>query len=371
MLFLILRIMNKSTAHRILGVVTLILLLIACSCNATNSSDPLENAENVNTASLPTSVFEGIEYDLMEIPLPGEFASAQMEYSGLTWYEQELILLPQYPNGIKGDQKGFLYAISADNLYNHIEDTEQDVKVRPITFDDAGLSDRLAGFEGFEAIIFIDDSVYLNIETHGGNPMKAFVVKGEIETTNNQISSIVLDGSSLVELPVQNRNQNASYEALTTDGQYIYAFYEQNGIEQNQSPFAIRLDANLKNYQEIPIDAINYRLTDATYMDQDSVFWAINYFFPGDRHLAVEEDPLSAQYGLGESHLLYEPLERIVKFQLTQEGFILLHEAPLYLNLLEENEARNWEGLEKFGNLGFLLVTDKFPNSILGFLRLK
>ena len=363
--------MNKSTAHRLLGVFSVILLLIACSCNATNSSDIHENTENVNTTAAPTFVFDGIEYDLLEIPLPGELALAEMEYSGLTWYEQELILLPQYPNGIKGDQKGFLYAISADSLLKYIEDIAIDIKVRPVTLDDAGLSDKLVGFEGFEAIVFIDDSVYLTIETHGGNPMKAFVVKGEIEKTGNQISSIVLDGSSLVELPVQNRNQNASYEALTTDGQYIYAFYEQKGMEQNESPFAIRLDGNLKNYQEIPIDALNYRLTDATLMDQDGIFWAINYFFPGDRHLAVEEDPLSAQFGLGESHLLYEPVERIVRFKLTQEGFILVHEAPLYLNLLKENEARNWEGLVKFGNLGFLLATDKFPKSILGLLKLK
>jgi hypothetical protein len=307
----------------------------------------------------------------MEIPLPGELASANMEYSGLSWYGKYLILLPQYPNRINHDDEGFLYAINKDNLMAFLDNPTTEVLVDPIPFDDAGLSKQLVGFEGFEAIVFIEDSVYLTIETHGGNPMRSFIVKGLVEFDESTIKAIRLEGSSLVELTVQNNNSNASYEALTCDGTFIYAFFEQNGEAQNNLPFVIRLDSDLKNWKEIPLDFINYRLTDATLMDEDGSFWMINYFFPGDTHLEVENDPISSRYGLGESHQNNEPVERLVKLNLTEKRFILTDEPPLYLYLLANDEARNWEGLVRFGEQGFLLVTDKFPDSILGFIKIQ
>ncbi|MEL7637146.1 MAG: hypothetical protein AAGU03_05255, partial [Anaerolineaceae bacterium] len=174
-----------------------------------------------------------------------------------------------------------------------------------------------------------------------------------------------------VELRVQNNNSNASYEALSSDGEFIYAFFEQNGKDQNANPFVLRLDADLENQQEIPLDAISYRVTDATLIDGYGTFWMINYFFPGDTHLTVDEDPISTRYGLGESHQQNEPVERLLKLKLTDEGFQVAEEPPLYLQLLENDEARNWEGLVRFGEQGFLVITDKFPDSILGYIAIK
>jgi len=311
------------------------------------------------------------EYDLIEIPLPGDLASASMEYSGLAWYGETVILLPQYPSGIYGSQDGFLYAIDRDSLSAFLSGSTTNVTISAIPFDDAGLSRRLEGFEGFESVIFIEDSIFLTIETRGGDPMKSFIVKGSVKNDENGISSIQLDESSLVELTVQNNNSNASYEALTSDGEYIYAFFEQNGTAQNEQPYVIRLDADLENQREIALDFINYRLTDATLMDNDGGFWVINYFFPGDTHLKVDEDQISSMYGLGESHLKNEPVERLIKLNLTEEEFIVADEPPLYLRLLENDEARNWEGLVRFGEEGFLMITDKFPDSILGYFKIK
>lgn len=101
-----------------------------------------------------------------------------------------------------------------------------------------------------------------------------------------------------MELPVQNNSSNASYETLTSDGNFIYAFFEQNGEAQNDNPYAIRFDPALKEMNEIKVDSINFRLTDASLVDSDGCFWMINYFFPGDTHLIVDEDPISVKYGL-------------------------------------------------------------------------
>ena len=366
----ILRTMNKHTLLTITIVILLILTLSACSNNGNIDSSSSVVATLVAEAPANESGII-IEHDLIEIPLPGELASASMEYSGLAWYKDDLILLPQYPNGIWGNQDGLLYAINQDNLDKFLKDPTTELAVKSVLFDDGGLSKRLKGFEGFEAIVFIEDSVYMAIETRGGDPMKSFIVKGSIESVEGELKAILLDGSSQVELRVQNNNSNASYEALSSDGEFIYAFFEQNGKDQNANPFVLRLDADLENQQEIPLDAISYRVTDATLIDGYGTFWMINYFFPGDTHLAVDEDPISTRYGLGESHQQNEPVERLIKLISTNEGFQLADEPPLYLQLLENDEARNWEGLVRFGEQGFLVITDKFPDSILGYIAIQ
>jgi len=362
--------MNKTIFPKLLTACILILLLNACSHNRSINILSTKTLTTISSAVTDASTLL-VEYDLMEIPLPSELASANMEYSGLSWYGKYLILLPQYPNRISHDDEGFLYAINKDNLMAFLDNPTTEVLVDPIPFDDAGLSTQLVGFEGFEAIVFIEDSVYLTIETRGGNPMKAFIVKGVVASDENSITAIRLDPSSLVELTVQNNNSNASYEALTSDGKFIYAFFEQNGEAQNNHPYAIRLDSDLKNKEEIPVEFINYRVTDATLMDEDGSFWMINYFFPGDTHLAVSEDPISIKFGLTESHRENDPVERLVKFNIIQEDIVLADDPPLYLQLLENDEARNWEGLAAWDQTGFLLITDKFPDSILGYLKIK
>lgn len=362
--------MNECKFSTFTLVFILILSLTACSNNSVITALPMvsETAESDATRNPIAAI---AEYDLIEIPLPKELASASMEYSGLAWYDDDLVLLPQFPNGIRGNQDGFLYSISWDSLEEFLKDPTTTILTNEIPFDDAGISKQLDGFEGFEAILFIKNSVYLTIETHGGNPMKSFVVRGAVEIADNEIRGIKLDQTSLVELPVQNDNSNASYEALTSDGEYVYAFFEQNGEDQNDHPYAVRLDTDLKNWKEIPVDAVNYRLTDATLMDDDGGFWMINYFYPGDKNLAVDQDPISTRYGLGESHQRNKPIERLVRFSLSQERFVLDSVAPIYLKLLEQDEARNWEGLATFGENGFFLITDKFPDSILGFIKIR
>jgi hypothetical protein len=240
--------MNKTIFPKLLTACILILFLNACSHNSSSNILSTKTLTTISSTVTDVSTLL-VEYDLMEIPLPGELASANMEYSGLSWYGKYLILLPQYPNRVSHDDEGFLYAINKESLNAFLENPTIEVLVDPIPFDDAGLSKQLVGFEGFEAIVFIEDSVYLTIETHGGNPMRSFIVKGLVEFDESTIKAIRLEGSSMLELTVQNNNSNASYEALTSDGKFIFAFFEQNGEAQNNHPYAIRLDSDLKYWK--------------------------------------------------------------------------------------------------------------------------
>jgi hypothetical protein len=85
----------------------------------------------------------------------------------------------------------------------------------------------------------------------------------------------------------------------------------------------------------------------------------------------VKRDPISNQFGLGKSHQENTVIERLLKFRIDDDKAIVVEDVPLYLELLPNNTARNWEGLVAIDDIGFLLVTDKFPDSFLGFIKIK
>jgi hypothetical protein len=352
--------MNKR--HTVFFITIAVLFsLVACSSRAELSRD-MGNGEDIPLLE---------EHSLIELPLHGEAANSENEYSGLAWWNDSLILLPQYPSGIWGNQESRLYLIEKTNLLAFLENPKLEIEIQTIPFLDAFTGQEISGFEGYEAIEFIGDSVYLTIEASPNGKMKAYVVKGVVEQANGTLQSIRLDQRLWLELETQNDNRNASYEALTTDGEFLYAFFEQNGVEQNLQPLVLKINQDLVVVDDLPIDPVNFRLTDASKIDENGEFWMINYFFPGDTHLKVNSDAISAKYGLGKSHLENEVVERLLKFKLDEKGVNLVEETPVYLELLPKNVARNWEGLVELDDIGFLLISDKFPNSILSFVKFR
>ena len=162
---------------------------------------------------------------------------------------------------------------------------------------------------------------------------------------------------------------NASDEALTIYNNRIYTFFEDNGVSQNPLAQAHVFDLNLKTEGIIPFPNIEYRVTDATETQVDGTFWVMNYYYPGDEHLAADYDPLIAQFGVGETHKQFDGVERIVEMKIKEDSVQLVEATPLYLRLLLDGESRNWEGIVRLDDIGFLLVTDSFPRTIFGFVQ--
>ena len=103
--------------------------------------------------------------------------------------------------------------------------------------------------------------------------------------------------------------------------------------------------------------------------DSSGRFWAINYLYPGDvQKLTPAEDGLTRQYGQGSSHAQSENVERLVEFQVIGEKIVRTQSPPIQLVLAASGEARNWEGIVRLEGVGFLLVTDQYPETILGFV---
>jgi hypothetical protein len=119
----------------------------------------------------------------------------------------------------------------------------------------------------------------------------------------------------------------------------------------------------------IPFPTIEYRVTDATCPDSKGRFWVINYFFPGEGpELKPAPDPLAYEYGLSNIRVFSSGVERLVELQYSEDRITLAETTPVYLENSKHNRHRNWEGLVRLENNGFLLMTDKFPDTLLGFV---
>jgi len=358
----------------------LILTTIACSSivNTTNiaSTDsssgevdatavgtPATLAQNAPSPSPTTQSFLD-EVEVIPLKIPERIESASFEYSGMGWYGENLVLLPQFPQGKDFSRTPNLFAITKNDLLQVVENPDLELPVRNVSIINSDLRKLIKGFEGFESILFVGQTVYLTIESRAGNPMMGYLIKGDVK---GEFESITLDPESLVALEPFSSERNATFEAMTSWNDKLYVIYEHNSGQNGQQPVAYEFNFDLELEREIPFPAINFRVTDATISDKDGKFWVMNYFFPGDTHLAVDEDFLALEYGEGETHAENEPVERLLQLQVGDIEITRVDQAPIYLQLLNDNVARNWEGIVLLDDLGFLMVTDSFPGSILGF----
>jgi hypothetical protein len=313
-----------------------------------------------------------VESPVTEIPLTGSVAQPKAEVSGMAWYGDYLILLPQYPDFAIQQADGAVFALSKADLLAYLDGTRTEpLEPIPVPFIAPGLADQILGFEGYEAITFLADRAYLTIEareTRGPRGMRGYLVSGRIAP---DLGSLVLNTATVVEIPSQPKVGNKSDEALLVAGDRLVTIYEVNGAAINPSPVAHLFDTQLAPSGTLPFPNVEYRITDATVLDQEGRFWAINYFFPGDTNLATDSDPLAERYGQGPTHAQAETVERLLEFEYSESGIDLVDRPPIQLELMDSflgGLGRNWEGLARLDDRGFLLVTDLFPGTILGFV---
>lgn len=370
--------MKKYWAN--IGCMLLIIGLSACSISGSAPYTTMRSGTQAVTASTdtmqatpagrqetPTPLQPPAEAQVAPLVLDASMAKQSMEYSGLAWFQDWLVLLPQYPekNLIQGQAS--LFAIPKQSITDALNHPSGEaLPWQAIAFEDDGLSESIRGFEGFESIAFDGDEVFMTIESRSGSPMMGYLVRG---TVSGAIEQITLDADTLVPLDPQTSFSNASDEAITLFNGMVYTFFEDNGFEQNPQPIAHQFSIeDPLQAATIPFPNINYRITDATSTDSEGFFWVMNYFYPGDTHLQASSDALAEAYGQGATHQDSDVVERIIKLQIDNAAIRLVDEPPVQLQLSPENEARNWEGLVVLDDLGFLVVTDSFPESILAFV---
>lgn len=310
----------------------------------------------------PPAATTATEHPITTLELTGSIAVPEAELSGLAWHGETLILLPQYPERF-GNGDGALFSLPKSDILAAL-DGQTALDPALVSLNAPGLKESIPNFQGYESIAFNGDQVFLTIEAGEGTDMHGYLVSGEISDDESEIS---LDVSGVVEIPMAFPSDNHSDEAILIMGDSVLTFFEINGADLNPAPAAHVFDLDLTPQGIVSIPNLEYRLTDAA--ADGNNFWAINYFFPGDTDLTPGVDPIAEKYGEGLTHAKLDQVERLVEMTYSSEGITFANSAPIQLTLDGDN-ARNLEGLAVLDEQGFLLVTDKFPSTMLIFVEI-
>ena len=302
------------------------------------------------------------EVKVQEIKLSGLITDKKQEISGMDWYQDRLFLLPE-------NMGGFLFSISKGEILNAIKS----VKKRPITpkktrFKTPDYSSLIKGFDGFEAIAFNGDKVYITIESEHRGEMVSYLAWGKIDSKSLEV---VMDEKDLETIKTPIQLNNLSFESLLINDENIIMIYEANGSNLRKNPTQSVFTHKNKNISQVNFPNIEYRITDATRIDNNDRFWVINYFWPGDKKLLNPgEDNVLNKVKQGRSHFKSDQIERLVEFQMNEGEISISDTKPIQL-FLESDASRNWEAVARLDDKGLLIATDKHPRMIFGYVQFK
>ena len=318
----------------------------------------------------PTEAPEYFEETAVQnIALAGELADRKAEISGMAWYGETLILMPQYPNFYLEEgteDNGSVFAIAKTDIDAYLNrESFAPIEATKIPFS-APEAYAIEGFEGFESIVFDGDNVYLTIEVEGADGMYGYLIAGTIAP---DLSAMTLDTTTMTEIASQSGVENMSDETMFLAEGSLVTVHEANGVAVNAAPVAHIFGTDLSEAGTVTLANVEYRLTDATALDENNTFWAINYFYPGEEVLLPEVDPIAEMYGEGPTHAATAGVERLVEFSYSADGIVMTETAPIMMQLMADGNLRNFEGIVRY-EAGFLLATDKYPSTILGFVPL-
>ena len=296
------------------------------------------------------------------LKIGGPMKNSDEEISGMDWYNDNLILLPENLNG-------YVFAIKKAELDSRIIGNDTTIIFpEQIKLNTPNYKKLVPGFDSFEAIAFRGYEVYLTIEIRFADSMSCLLARGHIDEKTLEIT---VPEQNLTVIDVPKYVDNMSYESLVIDEDRVIALFEANGDSLIKDPYALSINSSGNDIIKYPLSSINYRIADATRIDKNNRFWVINYFFPGDRKvLKPSNDILASKYGNGPSHSRSNRVERLVEYEIRNEKVSLTKSAPIEIKLEGEKTSRKWEALARYGNEGFLIATDKYPkpHTLLAFL---
>ena len=294
------------------------------------------------------------------IKINGPMADKNQEISGMDWYKNNLFLLPENLNG-------YIFLIEKSELDSRINKTDTSfITPKKIKLKTPNYNETIPGFDSFEAIAFRGYEVYISIEIRFKDKMGCMIARGHI---NEETLEITIPEQTLIPFEVPTFVDNMSYESLVIKNDRIYGLFEAYGDSLIKNPYVLSVNVSGKDIKKHPTSSINYRIADATRIDNNNRFWAINYFYPGDKSiLKPSKDLLAHNYGEGPTHSKSERVERLVEYKINKNRIVLTDNPHLEIELEGEKTSRKWEALARYENKGFLIATDKYPTTILAYV---
>lgn len=317
------------------------------------------------TAPAPVAPFDAPpELGLTLLTLPDALTDASLEFSALAyWPDHGVVMVPQYPDRF-GDR---LWLLPRAQLAD-IQNGATAVDPQPLAVRGLDAATALPGYEGFEAIALGPDSTAaVLIEHRHQDRTIATLLQGRLTE-----SGFVLGSGCSATLQPPTDEHNQSFEALlwdTASARWV-AMPELNGPPLVQNPRFTAVDPITCQTSDVDTVPVPWRITDVCSADGlANEFTTINYFWDGDRNLAVDVDPLAHLGLMGATHQSAAHRERLVQWsrQVSQDGSGPAW-TPTEAHWLELGpRARNWEGIACLEN-GWLLVTDRHPGTLLAFV---
>lgn len=293
------------------------------------------------------------------IPLNGLITNPKQEISGLDWYGENLVLLPE-------NLGGYLFMIPKGELIASIQ-SKNPTPIEPVQtpFITPDYTKLISGFEGFESIAFFEDQFVVTLEAKHEGDMHGYIAIGTIDP---ETQKAILTNESPLELPMPVQIKNMTFESAMFIEDEIILIYEANGSNIRKSAWQYVVSSKDFSISKIDFPNIEYRITDVTRLDINNTFWAMNYLWPGEKEkLNPATDFISKKFGKGTTYKKYEAVERLIQFELTNGMIHLTDREPIEIEL-DEDGSRNWEGIVRLEKEGFLIVTDKYPGTLLGFV---
>jgi hypothetical protein len=222
----------------------------------------------------------------------------------------------------------------------------------------------IGGYQGFEGLCFSGNKVYLLMESKNDGVMSSYIVAGAMDFKKKRLE--IEQGKIEQITPPKNIN-NMGYESILKHKYRLLVLFEANGININPNANAEYYTTSLKHKESVSFPNVEYRITDVTDIDGKGRFWALNYFWPGEKEmLNPGKDLIIKNYEEGKTHQQYEHVERLVEYKIRSNQISRTDSPPIQLVL--DETSRNWEGLVRLDKKGFLMIVDEHPRTILSFV---
>ena len=188
------------------------------------------------------SVVVSNEISFKEISLKGQITDPQQEISGMDWYKNQLVLLPE-------NLGGFLYMISKQKIFKSIDSSNpQSIEPKKTVFTTPDYSKFIPGFEGLEAIAFNKNDVYITIEANDGGQMQGYLAWGNIDPNTHHVT---IPKQNLLKLETPIQIKNMAFESLLIYKNSVIAIYEAQGINLQKSVWQYQISLDEKSVTKI------------------------------------------------------------------------------------------------------------------------